>query len=204
MHEFASFVLRYHKAKKIRRGSEIDIEIQNQKVATYHIKDNNKIQVKEEEQDKSGISRKFREIIRFHLAMKNDKAIVMNGNQCTQYTCFDKLINDFQEEWNIFKGNKEKGIVEETVTKSNVPIEFQQILPTEQVEKILSDKVREILPTEEKVKKILSDKVDEILPIPNKRVIQPKKIEKEVLINEDDVSNALKKFNENLEQVLTT
>lgn len=105
MIEFADFVLRRNNAKRRRRGSMIDILVLNKPVATYYVTSRNKIYLHFDVTNL--IADRMKELIRFNLAMSYNKAIVINNSQCTQQTCFDNLIDDFRDDWNVFMNHND-------------------------------------------------------------------------------------------------
>ena len=100
MNSFVDFIFRRHNAKKRNRGDVIEIVVKNEPIATYFIKKNGKIKILYDAKDET--SRKFRELVRFKLAMNNTKPIFTDNQQCTRKTCYQYLIDDFKKEWELF------------------------------------------------------------------------------------------------------
>jgi hypothetical protein len=101
MIEFADFVLRRNDARRRRRGTIIEIIVANKPIATYYATPSgNKINLHFD--NTNPVANKMKELIRFKLAIGSSKPVVINSSQCTHQKCFQNLIDDFREEWNIF------------------------------------------------------------------------------------------------------
>lgn len=91
--EFSRFILRRFNARKRRRGQFIDIIIDNDTVATYTIKNDEKIEIIAAE--KTELSKKFEEVVRIHLAMRYRQPILLESSECIYKNCLPFLKINF-------------------------------------------------------------------------------------------------------------
>lgn len=106
MNSFVNFIFRKYNARKRSRGDIIEILVENEPIATYFIRRNGKISILYDSKDQ--MARKMRELVRFKLAMKESKPVSIGNEQCTRRNCYQRLIDDFKEEWEIYMNYGQK------------------------------------------------------------------------------------------------
>ena len=99
MKEFSKFLLRINDCKLVRKGNTIDVMIRNKSVGSFIISGNKRIRLKH---CGSEMSEKIQEIVRFRFAIRKEHPIKLGDNQCLQYNCFQKILDEYPQEWEVF------------------------------------------------------------------------------------------------------
>lgn len=171
MREFADHLVRKYCIVFEHRGSRVILKLHGRDSAVISILRNSTIQLTNDSQVTENMNR-FVHLLRFRMATRNDKAIKTTNvhnermSQCTKYSCFDHLIEAFEDDWKLFNSCSDEdqlSFVAPTISSHAFLNQFARIgglLLIQKKADLLQDLLKSTQSNNEDVKMLLSKIID--------------------------------------------